>query len=336
MPAVDLFTALIALIGAAAVSAALTFALRPLLMRYALARPNARSSHRLPTPQGACVAVIAATLIVAGLVIHAGPGAAALPVALFAATLLIALVGAADDIRPMPVLARLGLQALTIGIVLSALPAGFQLLPAVPLWLERAVLLLAGLWFVNLVNFMDGLDWMTVAEVVPVTSALVLLGLVGGLPASATMIAAALCGAMLGFAPFNRPVAKVFLGDVGSLPIGLLLGWCLLELAARQHLAAALLLPLYYLADATVTLLRRAVNREKVWQAHRSHYYQRATDNGFRVIEVVGHVAAMNVGLAILAALSVALASSVADIVLLVLGAAAVAMVLRRFSTPRR
>jgi UDP-N-acetylmuramyl pentapeptide phosphotransferase/UDP-N-acetylglucosamine-1-phosphate transferase len=336
MPAVDLFTALITLIGAAAVSAALTFALRPLLMRYALARPNARSSHRLPTPQGAGVAVIAATLIVAGLVILAGPGAAALPVALFAATLLIALVGAADDIRPMPVLARLGLQALTIGIVLSALPAGFQLLPAVPLWLERAVLLLAGLWFVNLVNFMDGLDWMTVAEVVPVTSALVLLGLVGGLPASATMIAAALCGAMLGFAPFNRPVAKVFLGDVGSLPIGLLLGWCLLELAARQHLAAALLLPLYYLADATVTLLRRAVKREKVWQAHRSHYYQLATDNGFRVIEVVGHVAALNVGLAILAALSVALASSVADIVLLVLGAAAVTMVLRRFSTLQR
>ena len=67
---------------------------------------------------------------------------------------------------------------------------------------------------------------------------------------------------MLGFARFNRPVAKVFLGDVGSLPVGLVLGWCLLLLAFNHHFAAALLLPLYYLADATVTLLRRMIRRE--------------------------------------------------------------------------
>ena len=97
----------------------------------------------------------------------------------------------------------------------------------------------------------------------------------------------ALCGAMIGFAFFNRPVAKLFLGDVGSLPIGVLLGWLLLVLARSSGRVAALLLPLYYLADSTITLLRRAANRETVWQAHRSHFYQRATDGGFRVIDVV-------------------------------------------------
>ena len=101
---------------------------------------------------------------------------------------------------------------------------------------------------------------------------------------------------MLGFAPFNRPVAKIFLGDVGSLPIGLLLGWCLLQLAYRQQFAAALLLPLYYLLDATVTLLRRLARREPFWAAHRSHFYQRATDNGFTVWRVVGEVFALNIG----------------------------------------
>ena len=101
---------------------------------------------------------------------------------------------------------------------------------------------------------------------------------------------------MLGFAPFNRPVAKIFLGDVGSLPIGLLLGWCLLQLAYQQQFAAALLLPLYYLFDATVTLLRRLARREPFWAAHRSHFYQRATDNGFTVWRVVGEVFALNVG----------------------------------------
>ena len=136
----------------------------------------------------------------------------------------------------------------------------------------------------NLVNFMDGLDLMTAAEIVPITGAVVLLGWLGELPASTALAAAALFGAMLGFAPFNRPVAKIFLGDVGSLPIGLLVGWCLLQLAWHQQFAAALLLPLYYLADATVTLLRRMARGEPFWAAHRTHFYQRATDNGFSVL----------------------------------------------------
>ena len=163
-------------------------------------------------------------------------------------------------------------------------------MPSLPYWLERALLGLAVLWFVNLVNFMDGIDWMTVAEVVPLTAGLVLFGLMGALPRDATVVALALCGAMIGFAPFNRPVARLFLGDVGSLPIGLLLGWLLVLLAGGGHLAAALLLPLYYLADATITLLRRLANGEPVMQAHRSHFYQRAMDGGFSVYQIVGRV----------------------------------------------
>ncbi len=96
----------------------------------------------------------------------------------------------------------------------------------------------------NLCNFMDGIDWMMVAEVVPVTGALAVFGLSGALPSEATLAAVALFGAVIGFAPFNRPVARLFLGDVGSLPIGLLLTWLLILLAGRGHLAAALLLPL--------------------------------------------------------------------------------------------
>ena len=197
------------------------------------------------------------------------------------------------------------LQALAVGAIVLTSPSDLRIAPSVPFWVERGLLVLAGLWFVNLVNFMDGLDWMTVAEVVPVTAALALLGLFGELPLTAAIVAAALCGAMIGFAPFNRPVATIFLGDVGSLPIGLLLGWCLLQLAWHQHLAAALLLPLYYLADATVTLIRRVMRREPFWIAHRSHFYQRATDNGFTVMQVVSEVLTLNLALAALAAFSI-------------------------------
>jgi UDP-N-acetylmuramyl pentapeptide phosphotransferase/UDP-N-acetylglucosamine-1-phosphate transferase len=331
--AVAAVPSLLALVIAALISAVITWTSRPLLQRYALARPNARSSHRIPTPQGAGIAVIAATLIVAA--VWATFANVAIPPALVVATIVIALVGFADDILSLPVLVRLVLQAACVGAIVFTVPETARIVPAVPLALERGLILLAGIWFVNLVNFMDGLDLMTVAEVVPVTAALLLLGWLGDLSWPAALIAAALCGAMLGFAPFNKPVAKVFLGDVGSLPIGLLLGWCLLELAWHGQPAAALLLPAYYLTDSTITLFRRIARREQFWSAHRSHFYQRATDNGFSVPRVIGEVFALNLVLALLAIVTVrADAMSVTSLALLA-GAIAIGFVLRRFSRPQ-
>nr|WP_249817364.1 glycosyltransferase family 4 protein [Bradyrhizobium sp. 179] len=321
---------MLAVATAALVSALITWSSRPLLQRYALARPNARSSHRIPTPQGAGIAVIAATLIVASL--FASVANVAIPPALLGATVLIALVGFADDIVSLPVLVRLVLQAAAVGAVVFTAPETARIVPALPLALERGLILLAGIWFVNLVNFMDGLDLMTAAEVVPVTAALLLLGWLGELPWPAALVAATLCGGMLGFAPFNRPVARVFLGDVGSLPIGLLLGWCLLELAFRGQTAAALLLPAYYLADSTITLFRRIARREPFWSAHRTHFYQRATDNGFMVPRVIGEVFLLNLVLAGLAILTIRAAAPAVTTCALVAGALAVGFVLHRFS----
>jgi UDP-N-acetylmuramyl pentapeptide phosphotransferase/UDP-N-acetylglucosamine-1-phosphate transferase len=328
-----LLTPLLAITAAALLSAGIIPVIMPLLQRYALARPNARSSHRIPTPQGAGIAVVSATLAVSGtsaVILNLSA-----PVVLFGAAIFIALVGMADDIRTIPVLPRLLLQAAAVVAILFATPADLRIIPACPIWIERTVLLLAGLWFVNLVNFMDGLDLMTTAEVVPITAAMVLLGWSGIYPQVPTLVAAALCGAMLGFAPFNRPVAKVFLGDVGSLPIGLLLGWCLLQLAWHQQLTAALLLPLYYFSDATITLFRRIGRREPFWAAHRSHYYQRATDNGLTVPRVVVEVLFLNLVLALLALISTRISSTGYSLALLAIGTAAVVLLLSRFSRDR-
>jgi UDP-N-acetylmuramyl pentapeptide phosphotransferase/UDP-N-acetylglucosamine-1-phosphate transferase len=252
-----------------------------------------------------------------------------------AAAALLGAVGAFDDFRSIPVAPRLLLQGAAVAIMLLSLSADARMTSFLPFWLERAALFLAGLWFVNLVNFMDGIDWITVAEIVPVTLALALLGLAGQLSPGPTVVAAALCGAYLGFAPFNRPVAKVFLGDVGSLPTGLLLAWCLFDLGAHGQLVAALLLPLYYLVDATLTLLRRLSRGEKIWLAHRSHFYQRATDIGFTVPGVVGHIFALNVVLGVLAGLAASTASILLQLIALAAGLAAVAFVLGRFARPR-
>jgi UDP-N-acetylmuramyl pentapeptide phosphotransferase/UDP-N-acetylglucosamine-1-phosphate transferase len=254
--------------------------------------------------------------------------------AVAAAAASLALLGAADDIRPLPALPRLVLQFAVVAGVVAA--AEIRILPDwIPLLVERLLLVLAGTWFVNLVNFMDGLDWITVAEMVPVTAFIAALGALGTVSPATGLVAAALCGALLGFAPFNRPVASLFLGDVGSLPIGLLAGWLLLELAGTGAIAAALLLPLYPLADATVTLLKRLARGERVTQAHRSHFYQMATDHGFSPLAVSGTVFVLNLALAALAALSLTRPEPAAQAAALGAGILLVALILRTFARPR-
>ena len=327
----------VVLLAAIAISAGLILALRPMLVRYALARPNARSSHKQPTPQGGGIAVVAAVLasLWLGTALSDLAGGTQLA-ALTLAAMLLALIGAVDDVRGLGAAPRLIMQALAVGIVIATLPADFRVVPLLPHALEWALLLLGGVWFVNLVNFMDGIDWMTVAETVPIAGAVVLLGLIGAVPPLAVIVALALLGATIGFAPFNRPVARLFLGDVGSLPVGLMLGWILMMLASRGHLAAAVLLPLYYLADATITLARRLVRREAVWQAHRTHFYQRATDGGFSVTEIVVRVFVLNLALATLALVSAIEPDLRVDLATLALGGALVAWLLGTFARGKR
>jgi UDP-N-acetylmuramyl pentapeptide phosphotransferase/UDP-N-acetylglucosamine-1-phosphate transferase len=320
---------------AAGCSAVLILMLLPMFRRYALARPNARSSHRIPTPQGGGVAVMLAVAIALGadgaLI---GPERTALAdtLALGAAAAMLAVVGAIDDILPVAPSWRLAVQAVAVSLTVLTMPGELRAVPGAPFAIERAAEIVAGLWFVNLVNFMDGIDWMTVAEAVPLTITLFVLAVLGAVPPLAGSVALALCGAILGFAPFNRPVAKLFLGDVGSLPIGLLLFWLLLQLAGSGHLAAAILLPLYYGADASLTLLGRLARRERITEAHRSHFYQLAVIRGLPVLTVVQAVFAVNLALAVLAALSVRLSSTLFDLAALASGGGLVAMLLIKMS----
>ena len=249
------------LVLAAATCAVLIWLLMPLFRRYAMARPNARSSHSVPTPQGGGTAVIAGALVaLAAAALVFTPFTAAAVQQLYwlgGSAIFLAAIGAADDIRPMDAAMKLFLQAVAVAAIVWSLPPNFHLVPWLPLWIERILLMLAAGAFVNFVNFMDGIDWMTVAEAVPVCAGVVFIALLGEAPADAALVALALIGTLVGFAPFNKPIARLFLGDVGSLPIGLLLFWLLLMLAAACHWALALLLPLYYLAETIITLLWR-------------------------------------------------------------------------------
>jgi UDP-N-acetylmuramyl pentapeptide phosphotransferase/UDP-N-acetylglucosamine-1-phosphate transferase len=335
---------LVSVLAAAAISYGLLLWLKPLLGRHTLAKPNARSSHKVPTPQGGGIAVLAAMLLVAtasqivmgklGL-LDQPPGELTRLAIILAATVGLALVGAIDDMRPVDPIPRLILQTVAVAVVIATLPDQMRIVPFLPWWADRALVLVGAVWLVNAVNFMDGIDWMTVAEIVPVAGALGLFGLMGVLPPIATLVALSLCGAMIGFAPFNRPVAQLFLGDVGSLPIGLLLSWLLAMLAGTGHPAAALLLPLYYLADATITLLTRLSKGEQITQAHRSHFYQRALDGGLGVHRIVTSVFVVNVALGALALATILMGSRSVDVAALAAGGILVAALLMKFNRAR-
>jgi UDP-N-acetylmuramyl pentapeptide phosphotransferase/UDP-N-acetylglucosamine-1-phosphate transferase len=192
-----------------------------------------------------------------------------------------------------------------LGLALAAWPGWW------PIWLPPAIVF-AGLgllwvWFVNLYNFMDGIDGITGVETAAIGLGVALVAALAIAPGELPLVPAglALAGAGLGFLALNWSPARVFLGDVGSVPLGFLAGALLLALAASGQPAAAAILPAYHLTDATLTLLRRALAGEAVMQAHRSHAYQRAVQRGLRADQVCLRLIGLN---AMLIALAVVVA----------------------------
>ncbi|MBV8889870.1 MAG: glycosyltransferase family 4 protein [Alphaproteobacteria bacterium] len=275
-----------------------TRALIPLLRRRdMLDRPNERSSHEIPTPRGGGIAPIAAVLIAwtaLNQAIGYSPATMAIPIL----ASLLAIVSWIDDVRTLPPALRLVVQlpAVTLGLFVLPQPGVFQgwLGPA----LDRAFAGLVWLWFINLFNFMDGIDGIAGSETAAIALGLLVFAAAGvGFDPGQAALAACILGAALGFLVWNWAPAQIFLGDVGSVPLGYLLGYLLLDLAARGRWKIALVLPLYFLADATITLIRRLLRGERVWQAHRQHFYQRAVQRGWGHAAVVRRVIAADAGL---------------------------------------
>ncbi len=288
---------LAAIVAAAGLIAWLgTRALIPLLRRAAvLDRPNERSLHQAPTPRGGGIAVVAAVLVAWLALIAIGAARPGLLAALGGAALLAA-ISWQDDRRGLPPATRLLVQfgAVALGMV-TLMPAGSVFQGWLPPALDAIAVALLWVWFVNLFNFMDGIDGLAGSEAAAIGLGLALFAGVGagGEPGFAAL-AASVAAASLGFLVWNWAPARIFLGDVGSVPLGYLLGFLLLDVAARGHWKIALILPLYFLADATITLLRRLARGERVWQPHRQHFYQHAVQRGSSHEAVVRRVIAAN------------------------------------------
>jgi UDP-N-acetylmuramyl pentapeptide phosphotransferase/UDP-N-acetylglucosamine-1-phosphate transferase len=301
----------------AAACGALTWAFTRVLIdvltkKRVLDRPNARSSHTAPVPRGGGIAVVAVALPAWALVSALSSERPATLAVVLAGALGLALLSWGDDRGGLPVALRLGAQAVVIAVVFTMAPGRWELFgDLLPAWAGMAILGLAWIWFINLFNFMDGIDGIAGGEAASIGLGLAVVAAVAGLDWPLAAKGVAIAGTAIGFLCWNWQPARIFLGDVGSIPLGYLLGWLLLELAQAGQWAAALLLPLYFLADATLTLLRRAARLEKIWQPHRSHFYQRALvaeerPNGLSHAQVASRVILTNLILILAAAATAA------------------------------
>jgi UDP-N-acetylmuramyl pentapeptide phosphotransferase/UDP-N-acetylglucosamine-1-phosphate transferase len=245
-----------------------TAAVIAVLRRTALARlladiPNARSLHDTPKPRLGGIAWMASALCVAAAYAYRDLGA------VLACAAMLAVVSALDDRRSLPVALRLSVHAL------AALVALLTAMAELPAW-QLAAALLALVWMTNLYNFMDGADGLAGGMALIGFAAMAWAAYEAGASALA-LACAAIASGSLGFLAFNWPPARVFLGDAGSVPLGFLAGALGLLGAASGAWPLAFPLVLFspFVVDATATIARRLLRGEKVWVAHRGHYYQR-------------------------------------------------------------
>ena len=250
----------------AALSFVVAFAcLRVLLSCFgtlALDKPGARSLHKRPVPRTGGLAVLVGTATSIGF----GVEALWLPLAL---ALILAIISFADDVYRLPLLARLAAHLAAAGMI-----AWYTLSPMHPL---QMALLIAGItWMTNLYNFMDGADGVAGGMAV---IGFATYGLAAGQAGDSALcaVSVALAGASAAFLAYNIHPARLFLGDVGSIPLGFLSG--ALGIVGWRNDVWPLWFPALifgpFIADATVTLLKRLIRGERVWRAHREHYYQR-------------------------------------------------------------
>lgn len=238
--------------------------------RLPMDRPNERSLHATPVPRSGGIVMIP-TIAIVWLI-----GGVALPWPIWIALIVLFVLSLIDDLRGLPVLVRfaghlVAAAAVAIGVLHDTL--------------DLIVVGLTGLalaWMINLYNFMDGSDGLAGGmTLIGFTGCGIGAWLAGDAPLATTCLVIA--GAAAGFLMHNFHPARVFLGDAGSIPLGLLAGALGLLGYTRGHWPAwfPILVFAPFILDATVTVVRRLCRGERIWQAHRSHYYQRLVISGF-------------------------------------------------------
>lgn len=271
--------------------------------------PNERSNHSIPTPRGGGLA-IAGTLIF--FLIASGA-----PSQISWALAGIAYISFLDDKEGVPALHRLLVHIGASALALSGIYSGLFFQGLLPAWADFCLATLLLAFWINIFNFMDGIDGISGAEAISIGLGIAILTILcQNIFSGAAVDGITLAATCAGFLIFNWHPAKMFMGDVGSIPLGLLSGFILFYLASHGYWEAALILPAYYVTDGGFTLGKRLWQRKKIWEAHSEHAYQQAVRALIPHDVVVYRIIAANIGLILLACLSTREGFGIASIIL--------------------
>ncbi|MEO7433795.1 MAG: glycosyltransferase family 4 protein [Dokdonella sp.] len=258
--------------------------------------PGQRRSHQIPTPRGGGIGIVAGMLVVVAFAAAVVTGAIRpLALGVGAAVVLVAAVGWIDDHGGLSARTRFAAHCIAAVIVFTAIAAVLGLLGDESRGAQRLLFSLATLvpaiaivWSINLHNFMDGIDGLLGWQAVFVLAALGLLCARAGHPGQAGCILA-LAASVAGFLPFNFPHARIFMGDVGSGVVGLMIAIVVLWQMTTPGIAVAsgVALCSAFVTDATCTLLSRMWQRRHWYNAHREHLYQWLVRRGYSHPKVV-------------------------------------------------
>lgn len=279
----------------------------PLLIKYNIVDiPKERKNHNIPTPTGGGIAIIVSFIIgfiiIESTIFHQ----IKYSIKIIPLTLTLAIVSFFDDIKHINILIRLFIHILASAILvfttnLTPIFHGF-----IPIIIDQLLAIIALITFINIYNFMDGIDGITISQTIYFCLImLILCYLKQDIISHAFFVIITMfliLGCSIAFIYYNWHPAKIFLGDVGSISLGFLMGICIIVIASSSFhlLLSCVIMSLYYLSDSIMTIIARLINKEKIWEPHNKHFFQQALKKGMSHNEVTSKIILCNFTLGIL------------------------------------
>jgi UDP-N-acetylmuramyl pentapeptide phosphotransferase/UDP-N-acetylglucosamine-1-phosphate transferase len=249
--------------------------------------PSSRRAHEKITPRGGGIGLVLIYSVLLPIFEYFVIGSLQSTILILSLFIPISLISFLDDISQVPIWLRL-----VIHILCSCLAITWLIHPnlilhyGIPIYLDFIIGAFALLSFINVYNFMDGIDGITASQSIHYSITILILSFMQYdiIPNVDIVIASAIiigCWS-LGFIYFNWQPAKIFIGDVGSISLGFLIGVCLLTIASASAklFAACVIASLYYIADGSITILIRMMKGEKIWEPHLQHFFQKSIQKG--------------------------------------------------------
>ena len=261
--------------------------------------PNKRSNHKKAIPIGGGIAIILTFLWILFFTFQNNINYEKIYY-LVLSIIVISIISFIDDLKNLRIITRIPFHIIAIIFLIKSL-----------LFLHDHLytLIILGMvifLFINFYNFMDGIDGSASSEAIHIGVSIILLYIFdSSIPKELLAISLILVGASMGFIIFNWHPARIFLGDVGSIALGIIAAWLLLNLAFYKYVVAAIIIPLYYIADSTLTITKRLLQGKKIWQAHSEHFFQKAVRKGLSHAKVTRKIILTNFILCILSVISI-------------------------------